>query len=100
MAYQIKSGSGVAAAAIIPIQFVQTMWKTPPTITFFTPVGAGAVAYRHTGTTPAVQGTTAVQTSATTTGGTIATVTSEATVNGVVGDLISVHYTADAEFIA
>lgn len=95
-----KSGSGVANCCFIPVQFPVPMWKAPPTVTLFTPTAAGALVFRHTGTTPAVQGTTAVQTNATTNFGTIVTATSEATTNGAVGDLVSVHYTADAEFVA
>ena len=34
------------------------MWKTPA-ITYYTPITTGALIYRHTGTTPAVQGATA-----------------------------------------
>lgn len=96
----IKTGSATANCCFIPIQFPVRMRVTNPTITLFTPVGAGAVVYRHTGTTPAVQGTTAVHTSATNDYGTIITATSEATTNGAIGDLVSVHYTADAEIRA
>jgi len=94
-----KAGSGVANCCFIPIQFPVSMFKVP-TITLFTPTTTGALVFRHTGTTPAVQGTTAVQTNATTLYGTIVTATSEATVNGAVGDLVSVHYTASSEIIA
>lgn len=94
-----KAGSGVANCCFITIQFPARMWKVP-TITLFTPTTTGAVVFRHTGTTPASQGTTAVQTNATTDYGTVITATSEATVNGTVGDLVSVHYVADAEITA
>lgn len=91
-----RAGSGVAAAVQFDIQWPTRMAKSP-TLTFFTPVAAGAVAYRHTGTTPAAQGTTAVNTSGTTDRGASVTVTEEATANAAVGDLVSVHWTADAE---
>ena len=63
-------------------------------------MGAGAVVYRHEGTTPAVQGTTAVMTNSTTNNGCVVSATNEATTNGVVGNLCSVHFTADAEIVA
>ena len=91
-----RTGSGTAAAVQVPIQFVARK-RAVPTLTLFTPVGAGATAYRHTGTTPAVQGAAAVNTSGTTEYGSSITVTSEATANGAVGDLCSIHWTADAD---
>jgi hypothetical protein len=91
-----KSGSGVANAAVIPVQFPIVM-RGVPTVTLFTPVGSGAAVYRHTGTTPAVQGSTAALANSTTERGCIVTATSEATTNGAIGDVVSVHYTADAE---
>lgn len=94
-----KSGSGTALGSTITIQFPQTMWKVP-TVTLFTPVTAGALVYRHNGTTPAVQGTTAVLSNSTTDRGCVVTATNEATTNGAVGDLVGVHYTADAEIVA
>jgi len=94
-----KSGSGVANCCFIPIQFPVNMYKAP-TVTLFTPVTTGAVVYRHTGTTPAAQGTTSIQTNATTALGTIVTATSEATTNGAIGDLVSIHWVADAEIVA
>jgi hypothetical protein len=94
---QGKAGSGTANGTFLPIVWPVRMRVAPTTVTFFTPVGAGAVAYRHTGTTPAVQGATAVMASGTTDVGTIVTVTNEATANGAVGDLVSVHWTAEAE---
>ena len=93
-----KAGSGVALAAHIDITFPLVMHRTP-TVTLFTPVAAGAAVYRHNGVTPAVQGATALVASSTTDFGCIVAATSEATVNGAVGDLVSVHYTADAEFV-
>ena len=91
-----RTGSGTAAAVQVPIQFVARK-RAVPTLTLFTPVGAGATAYRHTGTTPAVQGAAAANTSATTEYGSSITVTAEATTNGAVGDLCSIHWTADAD---
>ena len=91
-----RTGSGTAAAVQVPIQFVARKAKVP-TLTLFTPVAAGATAYRHTGTTPAAQGAAAANTSATTEYGSSITVTAEATANGAVGDLCSIHWTADAD---
>ena len=94
-----KSGSGTALGSQITVQFPVTMWKVP-SVTLFTPVTSGALVYRHNGTTPAVQGTTAVLANSTTDRGCVVTATNEATTNGAVGDLVSVHYTAEAEFVA
>lgn len=93
-----KSGSGTALGSQISIQFPVQMWKVP-TITYFTPTAAGAVVFRLSGTTPAVQGTTATRASSLTDRGAVCTATNEATTNGAVGDLVGVHYTAEAEFI-
>ena len=92
-----KAGSGTALGSAINIQFPVQMWKAP-TVTFFTPIGAGAVVYRITGTTPAVQGATPSR--GTTDKGLCVTATNEATVNGAVGDIVGIHYTADAEIVA
>lgn len=94
-----KAGSGTVLGSQIPIQFPVVMWKVP-TVTLFTPVNAGAVVMRHTGTTPAVQGATTVAANSLTDRGCHVTATNEATANGAIGDLVSVHYTADAEFVA
>lgn len=91
-----KAGSGTVLGSIIPVQFPVQMWKVP-TITLFTPIGAGAVVYRVTGTTPAVQGATATR--ALTDRGLTVTATNEATTNGVIGDMVGIHYVAEAEFI-
>jgi hypothetical protein len=48
--------------------------------------------------TPAAQGATATIASSLTDRGAVVGATSEATANGVVGDLVSVHYSAEAEF--
>lgn len=93
-----KAGSGTALGCAINIQFPIPMWKAP-TVTLFTPVAAGATVYRHNGTTPAAQGAATVVASSTTDRGCAVTATNEATVNGAVGDLIGVHYVADAEFV-
>jgi hypothetical protein len=95
---QAKTGSGAVNGCFIPIQFPVPMWKVPA-ITLYTPTAAGALVYRHTGATPAVQGATTIQANATTEKGTIITCTNEATANGVVGDLMSIHYSAEAGFI-
>jgi hypothetical protein len=85
--------AAVAKAANINIRFPVRMRTITPTVTLYTPVAAGAVPYRITGTTPAVQ-TTAV-----TTGihdyGLQVQATGDAA--GTVGDVVGVHWTADAE---
>lgn len=90
----ITKAGAVALAATIQVRFPVRMWKTP-TMTLFTPVAAGAVPYRINGTTPSAQ------TTAATTGlldmGAVVTATGDAA--GAVGDLVGVHYTAEAEFI-
>lgn len=92
-----KAGSGTALGSQITVQFPVQMFKAP-TVTLFTPTAAGALVFRLTGTTPAVQGATAIRASSTTDRGCVVTATNEATANGTVGDLVAVHYTADAEF--
>ena len=92
----IGKAGATALAAVINIQYPVQMWKIPPTVTLFTPIGAGAVPYRITGTTPAVQ--TAVATRGPTDRGITVTATGDA--NGAVGDLCGVHFTADAEIVA
>lgn len=91
-----KAGSGTALGSIINVQFPVQMWKAP-TITLFTPIGTGAAVYRITGTTPLVQGATATR--ALTDRGLTVTATNEATTNGVIGDMVGIHYMAEAEFI-
>lgn len=95
----LKSGSGAANAAVIPIEFPVAMWKTPA-VTYYTPTTTGALVFRHTGTTPLSQGTTATLASSLTDRGVVVTAVGEATANGVVGDIVSVHYSAEAEFVA
>jgi hypothetical protein len=94
-----KTGSGTVLGSQIPVVFPVVMWKVP-TVTLFTPTAAGALVFRHSGTTPAVQGTTAVLANSTTDRGCIVTATNEATANGAIGDLVSIHYVADAEIVA
>lgn len=90
----IGKAVAVALAVHINVQFDCRMWKTP-VVTLFTPVNAGAVPMRIDGTTPAVQ-TAAAQVGLTDRGVTI-TATGDAA--GAVGDLVGVHWTAEAEFI-
>jgi hypothetical protein len=90
----ITKAGATALASAIQIRFPVRMWKTP-SLTLFTPVGAGAVPYRINGTTPAAQ-TTAATTGLLDMG---AVVTSTGDAAGAVGDLVGVHYTAEAEFI-
>ncbi len=92
----IAKAAATALAAQIDIQFPVQMWKTP-TLTYFTPTAAGAQAFRLTGTTPAVQTATASRTNSLTDRGVVCTATGD--LNGAVGDLVAVHYTADAEFV-
>jgi hypothetical protein len=92
------AGSAAALAVQIPIQFPVTMWKVPA-ITYFTPTAAGAVVFRHTGTTPLSQGATATVASTLTAIGCTVAATSEATVNGAVGNWCSIHWSAEADFI-
>ena len=90
----IVGKAGATALAVkIGIQFPVVMWKT-----LFTPVTTGAQAYRHDGTTPAAQTSTVIITSSTTDRGFSVSATGDA--NGAVGDLVGVHYTADAEIVA
>jgi hypothetical protein len=89
----ILVAGAVAKAANINIRFPVRMRTITPTITLFTPVGAGAVPYRITGTTPAVQ-TTVVQTGVHDHG---LQVQATGDAAGTVGDVVGVHWTADAE---
>jgi hypothetical protein len=83
----------VAKACNINIRFPVRMRTVNPTITLYTPVGAGAVPYRITGTTPAVQ-TTVVQTGIHDFG---LQVQATGDAAGTVGDVCGVHWTAEAE---
>ncbi len=90
----IGRAAATALAAVIQIRFPVRMQRTP-TITLFAPVAAGSAPYRINGTTPAIQ------TSPATTGlldmGAVVTATGDA--NGAIGDMVGVHYAAEAEFI-
>ncbi len=90
----ITKAGAVALASTIQIRFPVRMWKTP-TMTLYAPVGAGAVPYRINGTGPAAQ-TTAATTGLLDMG---AVVTSTGDAAGAVGDLVGVHYAAEAEFV-
>ena len=90
----IGKAGATALACYIKIQFPVRMFKVPA-VTLFTPVGAGAVPYRISGTTPAVQ-TTAAQTGVMDYG---LVVSATGDVNGAIGDLVGVHYTASAEIV-
>lgn len=83
-----------AEGAVIPVVY-KVAKRIVPTFTLFTPVAAGAQAYRHNGTTPAIDTGTVVKTSSGTALGCIVTAVGD--VNNAVGDLHSVHWTADAE---
>jgi hypothetical protein len=87
----IGKAGATALAVHIPVQF-RVMKRITPTMTLFTPVGAGAVPYRIDGTTPAVQ--TAVAQTGVTQNGLMVTATGDAA--GTVGDLVGVHWVADA----
>lgn len=91
---------GKAAAAVLAanysIQFPIQMWRAP-TVTYFTPVAAGAQCYRYSGGAAAAQTATATRTSSLTDRGVVVTATGDAL--GTVGDLVGVHYTADSEFL-
>jgi hypothetical protein len=93
-----KAASGSALGSQIPVLFPVRLWKVP-SVTLFTPITTGAVVYRHSGVTPAVQGVTAVLANSTTDIGCVVTATTEATANAVIGDLVSIHWTAEAEFL-
>ena len=90
----IGKAGATALACYIKIQFPVRMFKVPA-VTLFTPVGAGAVPYRISGTTPAVQ-TAAAQTGVMDYG---LVVSATGDVNGAIGDLVGVHYTASAEIV-
>lgn len=91
----ITRAAATALASFINIQFPIKMFKTP-TLTLFGVTGAGAVPWRISGAA------SAAQTAAATTGllDTGAVVSSTGDAAGVVGDLVAVHWTADAEFVA
>lgn len=88
----VGKAAATALAVKIPIRFKVNKARVP-TMTLFTPVGAGAVPYRIDGTTPAVQ-TAVAQVGLTQLG---LTVTATGDAAGAVGDLVGVHWVADAE---
>ena len=88
----IGKAAATALAVHIPIWYT-VQKRITPTVVLFTPVNAGAVPMRIDGTTPAVQ--TAVAQLGSTQNGLTVTATGDAA--GAVGDLVGVHYTADAE---
>jgi hypothetical protein len=92
----IGKAGATALAANFSIQFPVQMWKVP-TVTYFTPTAAGAQCWRFSGAAAAAQTATASRANSTTDRGVVVTATGDA--GGAVGDLVGVHYTADAEFI-
>jgi hypothetical protein len=88
-----KAAATALAAKLFPVWPV-VMFKTP-TLVLFTPTAAGAVPFRIDGTTPAAQ--TAVAQSLVSDRGAFVSATGDA--NGAVGDMVAVHWTAEAEFI-
>jgi hypothetical protein len=90
----IGKAGATALACFINIKFPVRMFKVPA-VTLYTPVGAGAVPYRISGTTPAVQ-TTVAQTGVMDYG-LVVSATGDA--NGAIGDLVGVHYAASAEIV-
>jgi hypothetical protein len=93
----IGKAGAVALAANYEIRWPVVMWAVP-TVTFFTPTAAGAQCWRFSGAAAAAQTATAARASSTTDRGTVVTATGDAA--GTVGDLVGVHYTADAEIVA
>jgi len=92
----IGKAGATALAANYRIQFPVQMWKAP-TVTYFTPTAAGAQCWRFSGAAAAVQTATATRTNSITDRGCVVTATGDAA--GTVGDLVGVHFTADAEFV-
>jgi hypothetical protein len=88
-----KAAATALASKIFPVWPV-VMWKTP-TLTLFTPTAAGAQVFRIDGTTPAVQ--TATAQSLVSDRGAFVSATGDAA--GSVGDMVAVHWTAEAEFL-
>lgn len=92
----IGKAGATALAANYSIVFPIVMWKVP-TITYFTPTAAGAQCWRFSGAAAAALTATATRASSITDRAVVVTATGEA--GGAVGDLVGVHYTAEAEFI-
>jgi hypothetical protein len=93
----IGKAAATALAANFSIQFPVVMWKVP-TVTYFTPTAAGAQCWRFSGAAAAAQTATASRANSTTDRGVVVTATGDAA--GTVGDLVGVHFTAEAEFVA
>lgn len=93
---RVGIAGAVALACYVGIQFPVPMWRVP-TIVYFTPTAAGAQMFRLDGTGPVAQTATASRTNSVTTNGAVCSATGDAA--GVVGNLVAVHYTADAEFV-
>ena len=92
----IGKAGATALAANYEIRFPVVMWKTP-TVTYFTPTSTGAQCWRFSGAAAAAQTATASRASSTTDRGVVVTATGDAA--GTVGDLVGVHFTADAEVV-
>jgi len=103
---EATAGSGINAisgktttavlAANFRIQFPVVMWKVP-TMTLFTPTAAGAQVWRFSGAAAAAFTATAIRANSTTDNGCVVTATGDAA--NAIGDLVGIHYTADAEFL-
>jgi hypothetical protein len=91
----IGKAAATALAVHIPIVFPIPMFKAP-TVTLFTPTTAGSAPFRIDGTGPAIQ-TAAAQVGLTSQG---VQITATGDASGAVGDLVGVHFTADAEYVA
>lgn len=89
----IGKAAATALAAHIDVRYPVPLYKTPATPVFYSPSSAANQAYRIDGTSPVVQTTTAVIQSSDK--GCVITCTGDAA--GVVGDMVGVHVTADAE---
>jgi len=98
IAPMVIAGNATALGTQIPIYFPVTMWKVPA-ITYYTPTSTGALIMRHTGTTPVVQGATATVASTLTAIGCTVASTNEASANTVVGNIMSIHWSVEADFI-
>ena len=89
----IAVAGAVALSGTIPIRFPVRMYKVPATPVLYSPLTAAAIPYRINGTTPTVQTTpTIIQL---TDNSFVVTSTGDAA--GLVGNIVGVHYTADAE---
>lgn len=89
----VAKAGAVALASKMFIRFPVTMYKTPATPVLYSPSSAAAQPWRIDGAAPAVQSAAAI--SQTGDQGFVVTATGDAA--GVVGDMVGVHYSADAE---